>query len=90
MSTIQSVRPVTVRDKRTGAVIAELPRATEADIDAVAADRARKSPWAPRERARVLENAVKLLRERKPTITETMRRETGVTTRDVQLPASAR
>jgi len=44
MSTIQSVRAVTVRDKWTGAVIAELPRATEADIEAAVAvaDRARK------------------------------------------------
>jgi succinate-semialdehyde dehydrogenase / glutarate-semialdehyde dehydrogenase len=85
MSTVQSIRPVTIRDKWTGAVIAELPRATEADIEAAvaAADRARKSPWAPRERAHVLENAVKLLRERKSTITETMRQETGFTTRDV-------
>ncbi|MBV9230601.1 MAG: aldehyde dehydrogenase family protein, partial [Chloroflexi bacterium] len=86
MSTTQSTRVVTVRDKWSGEIIDELPRATEQDIEKALAeaDRARKRSWAPHERARVLQRAVELLRERKQAISEVMRRETGFTVKDVE------
>ncbi|HLZ62444.1 MAG TPA: aldehyde dehydrogenase family protein [Ktedonosporobacter sp.] len=86
MNTTPSTRRVTVRDKWSGEIIAELPRATEQDIEkAVAeADRARKRPWPAHERARVLLRAVELLQERKQAISEVMRRETGFTIKDVE------
>jgi succinate-semialdehyde dehydrogenase/glutarate-semialdehyde dehydrogenase len=86
MSTIQSAHSVIVRDKWTGEIIGELPRATEQTIETaiVKADQARKSKWAPRDRAKVLNRAVEILQERKQAIYETMRRETGFTIRDVE------
>jgi succinate-semialdehyde dehydrogenase / glutarate-semialdehyde dehydrogenase len=87
MSASQSTHAViTVRDKWTNEVIDELPRATEPEIEkAVAeADRARKRAWPPHERARVLLRTVELLQERKQTISEIMRRETGFTVKDVE------
>jgi succinate-semialdehyde dehydrogenase/glutarate-semialdehyde dehydrogenase len=86
MSAMQSVHSVVVRDKWTGEMIGELPRATEQTIEMaiVKADQARKSKWAPRERAKVLSRAVEILQKRKQSICETMRRETGFTIRDVE------
>jgi succinate-semialdehyde dehydrogenase/glutarate-semialdehyde dehydrogenase len=80
-----STRFITVRDKWSGEIIDELPRATVEDIaNAVAAaDVARKHPWPPYERAVVLQRAVALLRERQQAISGTMRRETGFTNKDV-------
>jgi succinate-semialdehyde dehydrogenase / glutarate-semialdehyde dehydrogenase len=85
-TTKQSPRPVIVRDKWTGEIIEELPRATERDIEKAVADaeRARKHSWSPHDRARVLQRAVELLQERKQIISEVMRRETGFTIKDVE------
>ncbi len=87
MSTSQSTRAVvTVRDKWTGEVMDELPRATEQVIEKAVtdADRARKRSWPPHERARMLQRTVALLQERKQAISEIMRRETGFTVKDVE------
>jgi len=86
MNTTQSPRPVIVRDKWTGEIIDELPRATEQDIEkaVVGADRVREHSWSPHDRARVLQRAVELLQERKQAISEVMRRETGFTIKDVE------
>jgi succinate-semialdehyde dehydrogenase/glutarate-semialdehyde dehydrogenase len=86
MNTVSSPHTVTVRDKWTGEIIDELPRASEQDIEkAVAeADRARKQAWSPHERAGVLQRAVELLQQRKQAISEVMRRETGFTIKDVE------
>jgi succinate-semialdehyde dehydrogenase/glutarate-semialdehyde dehydrogenase len=77
---------VTVRDKWSGAIIDELPRASDDDIEKAlaAADAARRRPWSAHDRARVLHHAVELLRERKAAISEVMRRETGFTVKDVE------
>lgn len=86
MSNTHSAHKVFVRDKWTGELIGELPRATEQTIEtAVAeADLARKDTWTPRERARVLNRTVELLQERQHSICTTMRRETGFTIQDVK------
>jgi succinate-semialdehyde dehydrogenase/glutarate-semialdehyde dehydrogenase len=83
---MQSKRMVTVRDKWTGEVIDELPRATEQDIETAVADAelARKRSWSPHNRARVLERAVALLQERKQAISAVMQCETGFTIKDIE------
>jgi succinate-semialdehyde dehydrogenase/glutarate-semialdehyde dehydrogenase len=86
MSTMQSAHSVIVRDKWTDEIIGELPAATEQTIETALAqaDSARKSTWAARDRAKVLNRTVEILQERKPAICETMRRETGFTIKDVE------
>jgi succinate-semialdehyde dehydrogenase / glutarate-semialdehyde dehydrogenase len=76
---------VTVRDKWSGEVFAELERATEPHVEATLANAvaALREPWAPRERAAALNGAVALLKQRRDAVTTGMRRETGFTTTDV-------
>jgi succinate-semialdehyde dehydrogenase/glutarate-semialdehyde dehydrogenase len=70
-----------VIEPATGAVLAELPHATEADLDEAVAAAARAFPaWratAPYDRSRVLRAAAALLRERVDLIARTMTREQG-------------
>lgn len=81
-----TARAVIVRDKWSGEVIGELPRAGEREIEQAlqAAEQARRRPWPARERAAVLQRAVALLEERRTAVLETMRRETGFSRKDVE------
>lgn len=76
---------VTVLDKWSGEILAELERATEPLIEKTMAGAvdALRQPWSPLERAAALKGAVALLRERREKVTTVMRRETGFTTSDV-------
>ncbi len=76
---------VSVRDKWTGEVFAELKRATEPLIERTMAGAvgALREPWVPLARAAALRGAITLLRERRDDVTGIMRRETGFTTADV-------
>lgn len=79
-------RPVQVRDKWTGEIIAELERASDARVDIVLAEAvdALKEPWPARDRAATLRIAAATLLERRDEVSTLMRRETGFTHTDVR------
>ncbi len=84
--TTGSATSIVVADKWTGEAVGEVPRATEGDVEAAlaAAVAARRELWPARERAAALQKAIDLLEQRRDSVSELMRRETGFTHVDVQ------
>jgi succinate-semialdehyde dehydrogenase/glutarate-semialdehyde dehydrogenase len=77
---------VQVRDKWTGELLAELERASEANVESVLvkAAGALKEPWPARDRAAALRSAVAKLVETRDEVSAVMRQETGFTHTDVR------